>query len=62
MWHELALACCLVLVLEGILPFVSPGAWRRAMVSAVQLNDRSLRVVGFLSMLAGVGALYLVNG
>lgn len=62
MWHDFAMAFCLVLVLEGILPFVSPRSWRNAMVLAVQLDDRSLRVIGLVSMLLGVGVLYLING
>lgn len=62
MWHDLAVAFCLVLVLEGIMPFVSPRSWRRAIVTAIQLSDRSLRGIGLVSMLLGVGMLYLVNG
>lgn len=62
MWHDIAVAFCLVLVLEGILPFVSPRSWRKAIYAAVQLDDRSLRVMGLVSMVAGVGVLYLVNG
>ncbi len=62
MWHDIAVAFCLVLVLEGILPFITPRTWRRAIVTAVQMDDRSLRVMGLASMLLGVGMLYLVNG
>lgn len=62
MWHDIAVAFCLVLVLEGIMPFVSPRSWRRAIISAVQLNDLSLRVMGLVSMILGVAMLYLVNG
>lgn len=62
MWHDVALAFCLVLVLEGILPFVSPRSWRNALYAAMQLDDRSLRIVGLVSMLLGVGLLYFVNG
>lgn len=62
MWHDIAVAFCLVLVLEGILPFVSPRSWRKAIYTAVQLNDNSLRTMGLVSMLLGVSVLYLVNG
>ena len=61
MWHDIAVAFCLVLVLEGILPFVNPRSWRRAIYTAAQLDDGALRLMGFASMLVGVGMLYLVN-
>ena len=61
MWHDIAVTFCLVLVLEGILPFVSPRSWRKAIYTAAQMNDSSLRVMGLVSMLLGVGTLYLVN-
>lgn len=47
-------ASCLLLVLEGMLPFLSPQRWRATMLQAVQLNDRSLRLIGFGSMAVGV--------
>ncbi|MEE3012402.1 MAG: DUF2065 family protein, partial [Pseudomonadota bacterium] len=28
MWQELALACCLMLVIEGIIRVVAPQRWR----------------------------------
>lgn len=62
MWHDILVAFCLVLVLEGILPFISPRSWRNAIYTAVQLDDRALRIMGLVSMLVGVGLLYLVNG
>ncbi len=61
MWHDLAVAVCLVLVIEGILPFLNPGAWRRAMAQAVQLDNRSVRLMGLASMIIGTLLLYLVN-
>lgn len=61
MWQEILGALALVLVIEGILPFVSPAAMRRAMLSMMQMNDQSLRFAGLSSMLAGVVLLYLVK-
>ena len=62
MWHELLAALCLVMVVEGILPFLSPVTWRNMMIAAVQQNNRSLRIMGLMSMLMGIGLLYWVNG
>ena len=61
MWHDFAIASCLVLVIEGVLPFAAPRAWRGMVMSAARLDDRALRIVGLCCMLAGTGLLYLVN-
>ena len=61
MWDDLVRAIALVLVIEGILPFLSPNGWRRAMIEAARLPDRALRSVGFASMLIGVLVLYLIR-
>jgi uncharacterized protein YjeT (DUF2065 family) len=61
MWNELWVAMALMLVLEGIIPFLSPEAFRRMLVTVLQMDDRSLRIAGLVSMLAGVGLLYLVH-
>ncbi|CAN5793020.1 DUF2065 domain-containing protein [soil metagenome] len=56
-WSALAL----VLVLEGILPFVSPGGWRRAFSQLLQLRDGQLRFFGLCSIAIGLVLLWLVN-
>lgn len=60
-WDELLTAIALVLVLEGIMPFISPRSWRQTMLQASQLPDRTLRVIGLGSMLFGVVLLYLLR-
>ena len=61
MWESIVPALALVLVIEGILPFLSPKGWRDAMSQAAQLPDKVLRSIGFISMLLGVIILYLVR-
>jgi uncharacterized protein len=61
MWHDLLAALALVLVIEGVLPFINPQGTRRALALMAQMNDRSLRVAGLVSMLLGVVLLYLVR-
>ena len=61
MWQDLWVALALMLVLEGILPFLSPDGFRRMLIAVVQLDDRSVRISGLVSMLIGVGLLYLVH-
>ncbi|KAA3627920.1 MAG: DUF2065 domain-containing protein [Proteobacteria bacterium] len=60
MWQNLADAIALLLVIEGILPFVNPEIMRRVMLQMVRMDDRSLRFAGLTSMLLGLGLLYLL--
>lgn len=61
MWEELGKAFCLMLVLEGIIPFLYPTRWRRLVASMALVNDRQLRTMGLVSMALGVGLLYLLT-
>jgi len=61
MWHDVWVALALLLVLEGIWPFLSPQGMRRMMLTLVQQDDRALRISGLISMIAGVVLLYFVN-
>jgi uncharacterized protein YjeT (DUF2065 family) len=59
MWESLLSACALVLVIEGLLPFLSPGAWRRIFEQATQLSDGQIRFLGLTSILLGSGLLVM---
>ncbi|HZF82826.1 MAG TPA: DUF2065 domain-containing protein [Burkholderiaceae bacterium] len=54
-------AVALVLVIEGILPFVSPGGWRRGFSQLMQLRDGQLRFFGLCSIVAGLVLLWLAS-
>jgi uncharacterized protein YjeT (DUF2065 family) len=58
-WDLLIGALALMLVVEGLLPFFSPGLWRRVFERAVRMSDGQLRFVGLSSMLAGAAMLLL---
>ena len=62
MWQELGIALCLVLVLEGILPFLNPGGAKRTFVALSQMDERALRGIGLGSMIAGCVVLFLIRG
>ncbi len=47
-------ALALMLVVEGLLPFLNPGAWRRVFERAILLSDGQIRFIGLSSMLAGL--------
>ena len=61
MWEELGKAFCLMLVLEGIIPFLYPQRWRSLVQSLSTVNDQQLRMMGLFSMLVGAGVLYMIN-
>ena len=61
MWLDLWLALALLLILEGIFPFVSPEGVRRMLAVIQQMGDHQLRFAGLTSMLLGVVLLYVVN-
>jgi uncharacterized protein YjeT (DUF2065 family) len=60
-WQQILIAFSLVLVIEGIIPFLYPGRWRRLVAQLALVDDRTLRIVGLVSMMSGVGLLFLVT-
>lgn len=61
MWEALLIGFALMLVLEGIIPFLYPAKWRNLVATLSQINDKQLRTMGLISMLAGVALLYFVR-
>ncbi len=61
MWSEVAVALCMVLVIEGILPFLSPRRWRSVAEMAGRVDDRTIRTLGLASMVVGTTLLYFVR-
>jgi uncharacterized protein YjeT (DUF2065 family) len=61
MLQQLGSALGLVFVIEGLLPFLAPGFWRRAMLHMMQQSDVGLRIFGLTSMLVGLVLLYLIH-
>lgn len=61
MWQDLLLALALLLVIEGLLPFLNPAGFKQAMQMISQMNEKQLRISGFISMMLGVLIMYIVN-
>lgn len=59
--RDLLVATALLLVIEGIWPFLSPGSFKRALLIVSSEGDKALRITGLISMAVGVGLLYWVN-
>jgi uncharacterized protein YjeT (DUF2065 family) len=47
-------ALALMLVIEGLLPFLSPASWRQVFERAVRMSDGQIRFIGLASLLAGL--------
>ncbi len=60
-WSDFLAALALVLVIEGMVPFISPQSLRKLQESMSQLDDRTLRNIGLFSMICGVVLLYIVR-
>ena len=54
MTNNLFIAFALMLVLEGLVPFMAPKAWRETFRRLIQFSDGQIRFVGLTSMLAGI--------
>jgi uncharacterized protein len=61
MWDTLLIAFALMLVIEGLLPFLMPSVWRETFRKLTEIGDGQIRFIGLTSMLAGLLLLYLVN-
>ena len=57
LWSALAL----VLVIEGLMPFVSPGTWRRMFAQILQMSDGQIRFFGLCSVGLGLFVLWLTS-
>jgi uncharacterized protein YjeT (DUF2065 family) len=54
MWNTLFMALALVLIIEGVLPFLAPSLWRDTFRRITQLSDGQIRFFGLSSMLLGL--------
>ena len=57
LWELLLGAFALMLVVEGLLPFVSPARWRAVFAQAMKLSDGQIRFIALSSMLSGLALL-----
>ena len=61
MSDSLLLAFALMLVIEGILPFLVPTLWRDTFRRLTDMSDGQIRFIGLTSMLVGLLLLFLVR-
>lgn len=58
---SLLTAFALMLILEGVLPFLVPGVWRDTFRRLIAMTDGQIRFIGLTSMVAGLLLLFLVR-
>ena len=57
----LLMALALMLVVEGLLPFLAPKVWRETFLRLMQLSDGQIRFFGLTSMIAGLALLLVAR-
>jgi hypothetical protein len=55
------LAFALMLIIEGLLPFLAPNLWRETFRRIIRMTDGQIRFFGLTSMLAGVILLFILR-
>jgi len=60
-WTEILTALALVLIIEGMVPFVGPRKYRQIVAQMAMLSDNHLRTMGLVVMIAGVILLFVVR-
>lgn len=61
MWEEIVRAFALVMVIEGLLPFLAPDRWRVMLLQVVKVDSRNLRIFGAVMIGTGIIALQLLR-
>jgi uncharacterized protein YjeT (DUF2065 family) len=60
-WSDLLAALAIMLVFEGLLPFLNPAGWRRVFVQIARSTDAQLRIGGLVCMGIGLVLLFFVR-
>jgi hypothetical protein len=61
MLDDVGRALALMLIFEGILPFISPNRWREVVKMLASVDESSMRAVGLVSMLGGLLLLWILR-
>ena len=60
-WSDLLTALALLLILEGLLPFISPEGMKKTYEQLIRYPEKTLRIIGLSSILAGILLLFLTD-
>lgn len=61
-WDDLWAAIALMLIIEGVLPFLNPKGFSQMLQLVSQMEERSIRILGAFWMFLGLVVLYWIRG
>jgi len=61
-WSDLGAAVALMLIIEGIMPFINPKTFRQMLEMVSQMDERNVRTLGAVWMGLGLIVLYWARG
>ena len=61
MLQNFGIAFCLMLIIEGIIPFIAPHLWRSLLLMLKDLDDNQIRLFGLVLMISGTTLLLIIN-
>ncbi len=59
--HPFIAALALVLIIEGIMPFLAPNVWKDLLKQIAELNNKQLRIFGAVMLLTGAAILQYIK-
>lgn len=60
-WTDLFAALAIFCIIDGVVPFINPSGMKRLLSRIASLEDREIRIAGFVSMLVGLAILFMVR-
>ncbi|MEN9433589.1 MAG: hypothetical protein RLZZ422_1178 [Pseudomonadota bacterium] len=60
-WQDLLAAIALLLIIEGLLPFISPSLLKKTYTEMLSYSEKTLRLIGLASIIAGILLLFLTD-
>jgi len=61
MSQNLIIAFCLMLIIEGMIPFIAPALWRSLLLTLKDMDDNQIRMLGLVLMISGTALLLIIN-
>lgn len=61
MLQNFVIAFCLMLIIEGMIPFIAPDLWRTLLLTLKDMDDNQIRLFGLALMISGTALLLIIN-
>ena len=61
MLQNFVIAFCLMLIIEGMIPFIAPDLWRTLLLTLKDMDDNQIRLFGLALMVSGTALLLIIN-